>query len=231
MPLKETIKKIAIIIIAIYLISLVFNLTMTFLLAPKTADYDDTVIEHIGNDGVLTATLEHTKKVHEEDIGFGRFQTSTQFEDLAYYDAKNISLLDYYGNEGYMIVWKTSPENYPDLSDEDCIKYISKPMEDFKGQCFIEYVPETDSVYGIILNLKGYGTEEDLLFDVLGLDPNEYANSVNPYWYYDPMEKEPVSDDSKPWPTALNHPDEYYDYYEYGENPDIDDYMETQAYG
>lgn len=231
MALKETIKKIAIIIIAIYLISFVFTMLMGFLLVPESANYDDVVVEDIGGDGVLTATLEHHKKLNEEDIGFGRFQTTTQFEDLAYYDAKNISVVDYRERKGYMIVWKTSPDNYPELSDENCIEYICKPLEDFKGYCFIEYVPETDSVYGIILDCDEYSTEEDLVFEVLGLSRSEYSNSINPYWYYDPMTTEPSSDDPKPWPTALNEPDSYYDYYEYGENPDVDDYLETQVYG
>lgn len=230
MTLKETIKKIAIIIIAIYLISFVFTSVMGFLLAPEKANYDDVLVEDIGGDGILTATLNHTKKLNEEDIGFGRFQTTTQFEDLAYYDAKNISLVDYWENKGYMIVWKTSPDHYPELSDENFIKYISKPTEGYKAQCFIEYVPETDSVYGIILDCDEYGSEEDLLFKVLGLSPSEYSNSFYNLWYEETTRKEPSSDYPKPWPTALNEPDSYYDYYDYGEYQDIDEYLETQAY-
>lgn len=227
---KETIKKIALIIIAIYLILFVFTAVMNFLTVPDTADYSDVLVEDIGSDRILTAKLNHTKKINEENIGFGRFQTTTQFEDLAYYDAKNISFVDYFGNKGNMIVWKTSPDHYPELSDKNYIKYICKPTENYKGQCFIEYVPETNSVYGIILNYNKYQTEEKLVFEVLGLDPSEYSNSINPYWADDAMKNEPVLDDPEPWPTALNEPDSYYDYYEYGENPDIDDYLETQAY-
>ena len=36
--------------------------------------------------------------------------------------------------------------------------------------------------------------------------------------------------DTSPETVAKNNPDWYYDYYEYGDNPDIDDYLESEGY-
>lgn len=36
--------------------------------------------------------------------------------------------------------------------------------------------------------------------------------------------------DTSPGTIAKNNPDWYYDYYEYGDNPDIDDYLESDGY-
>ena len=36
--------------------------------------------------------------------------------------------------------------------------------------------------------------------------------------------------DTSPNKIAKNDPDWYYDHYEYGDNPDIDDYLESQGY-
>ena len=36
--------------------------------------------------------------------------------------------------------------------------------------------------------------------------------------------------DTSPNSIARNDPDWYYDHYEYGDNPDIDDYLETEGY-
>jgi hypothetical protein len=36
--------------------------------------------------------------------------------------------------------------------------------------------------------------------------------------------------DTSPDTFARNDPDWYYDHYEYGDNPDIDDYLESEGY-
>ncbi|MGV8133071.1 MAG: zinc ribbon domain-containing protein, partial [Methanobrevibacter sp.] len=36
--------------------------------------------------------------------------------------------------------------------------------------------------------------------------------------------------DTSPDTIAKNDPDSYYDYYEYGDDPDIDDYLESEGY-
>ena len=36
--------------------------------------------------------------------------------------------------------------------------------------------------------------------------------------------------DTSPDTIAKNDPDSYYDYYEYGDNPDVDDYLESEGY-
>lgn len=36
--------------------------------------------------------------------------------------------------------------------------------------------------------------------------------------------------DTSPDTLAKNDPDSYYDYYEYGDNPDVDDYLESEGY-
>ena len=92
-------------------------------LNPPKADYDDVLFEAIGGDEFLNVTLKPALKVHEEKIPDGSFKISSG--ELKYYDAKNITYADSFGVKDYFIVWKTSPDNYNWIYENKlCIFFI-----------------------------------------------------------------------------------------------------------
>ena len=59
-------------------------------------------------------------------------------------------------------------------------------------------------------------------------DDSDTSNYVN--YSYESPSSHYRGVDTSPDTLAKNDPDWYYDHYEYGDNPDIDDYLESEGY-
>ena len=122
------VKKVGVILIGLFVallfISFFVGTAINLFVPPSEAVYSDSIVEDIGGDNALVATLNGCAEVSRNDIPDGNFKTDLNF-NLGWKNAKNISFVDTYANKGYMIVWKDSPKNYPDLSSEKEAKYIS----------------------------------------------------------------------------------------------------------
>ncbi|WP_298522862.1 hypothetical protein [uncultured Methanobrevibacter sp.] len=168
---------IIVIVCVLFLIrSFIFGSLVHLVIPPSHASYSDKVIEDIGGDDFLVATLDSCLKIDEKDIPDGNF-TGT-YGTYGYYDAKNISYVTYNGLRGYMIVWKTSQDNYDEFNNDDVNMYISDYAKDGKSKCFIEYSYESKDVYGIILGTDNiwYG-ESDLMYEILDLNSSGFKMS------------------------------------------------------
>ena len=229
-------KEIIIILIAIVILVLVAGFVAgsvsNMIFQPSRADYSDEVVEDIGGDGILIASLKSCVKTGEKDIPEGYFDTK-YITNLSWSNAKNISFVDDLGRKGYMIVWKASPDNYSVL-DTNLTSYISDYVEGMNGTCFIEYNPKTDEVYGIIIVSDEINySEYKLLYDILGLDKSEFTqtytvSSVN--GGYAGVHSHYGGVDTSPYSIVSTDPDWYYDYYDYGDYDDIDEYLESDGY-
>ena len=165
-------KKIAVLLIALLIativVSFVVGSVINMIVPPSEASFGDEIVEDIGGDGVLIATLEDCLKLEEKSVSDGDFKTHMG-QDLSWRNAKNISYVDAYGNHGYMIVWKDNPDNYPSISDDSAISYISDSLDSMKGECFLVHFPEKNAVYGIIINTDEIACPESvLLYGILG---------------------------------------------------------------
>lgn len=60
--------------------------------------------------------------------------------------------------------------------------------------------------------------------------PGDSATSNHVSYSYDSYPSHYGGVDTSPDTIAKNDPDSYYDYYEYGDNPDVDDYLESEGY-
>jgi hypothetical protein len=204
-------------------------------LDPSNANPDDEVFEAIGGDDFLNATLRGCVKTGEENIPDATFNTSDG--EYAYYGAKNISYVNEYGNHGYIIVWKTSPDKYNFDTSANVNIYSSNYLLDEDAKSFIEYSYENNAVYGIIIGTDEIQySESDLVYDVLGLNPNGFSlsytntgtsasvgtSSSGADHYHTVLEDR--------YSMSRNDPDSYYDHYEYGDNYEIDDYLESEGY-
>jgi hypothetical protein len=202
------------------------------------ASLDDKVFEDIGGDEFLNATLTGCIKTGEESIPDAAFNTS--LGEWNYYSAKNITYKDVDDNEGYMVVWKTTPDKYPVFDTSDKVnQYVTLFLSDINAKAFIEYSYENNQVYGIILGCDNIDySEADMVYDVLGLDPSgfvlsdaasttsssSYSGSTGGgHDHYHTVVEDRYS-------LSRNDPGAYYDHYEYGDNYDIDDYLESEGY-
>jgi len=230
-------KEIAVLLIALLVamivVSFVVGSVINMLTPPSEASPDDVIVENIGGDNVLVATLDHCLKLGENGIADGSFKTRLG-QELSWRNAKNISYVDSYGSHGYLIVWKDDPNNYNFVLDNSKSSYISDSLESIRGQCFVLYSPEKNAVYGIIVNTDEVAcTEYELLYDILGLNSTEFTPT-----YQHTTGSGGYSSGSDHYHTVVpdrytlsrSDPGAYYDHYEYGDNYAIDDYLESEGY-
>ena len=206
------------------------------------ADPSDKVFVKIGDDDFLNATLEGCKVISEENIPDATYNSTDG--EIGWYDAKNISYIDTDGNKGYLIVWKASPDKYLFNDSKDVNQYTSNYLLDIPAISFLEYSYENNAVYGIILGTDPiYYGESDLLYGVLNLNPDGfqlvYSDSGTSQSSSPSTSSSSSSSSSGDHyhtvvgsrsSVAKNDPDSYYDYYEYGDNYEIDDYLESEGY-
>lgn len=204
-----------------------------FFLMPSHADYDDHIAEDIGGDNFLVVNLNQSLKIKEENIPEGVFDASKG--SYNYYDAKNIFFIDYRGNRGYMIAWKTSPDNYTVFdTGENVNQYLSDYSMSNGDKCFIEYSYENNAIYGIIIGGPNIEfSESELMYGILGLNNQGFDLT-----YSNTVLNDDHSSSSSGYHTVVpdrhslsrSDPGSYYDHYEYGDNYEIDDYLESQGY-
>ena len=230
-------KKVAVILVAIFIalliIAFVAGSVFNMIFPPSEASYSDEVVVDISGDGVVIATLDDCLKVSEEDIPDGNFRTALG-TDLFWKDAKNITYVDTYGKKGNMIVWKTSPDGY-NIFDADRISFVSDYLDSSDKNCFLVNHPEKNAVYGIIIGNENISyVESQLLYNILGLNRTEYSLTYGSSSYSSGIS----ADTSSHYHTVVpdrytlsrTDPGAYYDHYEYGDNYDIDDYLESEGY-
>lgn len=230
-------KKVAVIIVGLFISLLVISFAagsiFNLIFPPSEALFSDKVVEDIGGDNVLVASLDDCLKVGEESIPDGSFKTALGV-DLFWRDAKNITYVDTSGKKGNMIVWKTTPENYRIFDGN--ISFVSDYLDSDDKTCFLVNVPEKNAVYGIIIGNDNISyTEYQLLYMILGLNRMEYGLTYDSASYDVPIS---YNDASNHYHTVVpdrytlsrTDPGAYYDHYEYGDNYDIDDYLESQGY-
>lgn len=224
-----------ILFVALVIIGFLAGSLINLLVPPSEAIYSDKVIEYIGGDNVLVATLKSCVKVGEENIEDGNFKTALG-QNLAWKNAKNISYVDMSGERGFMIVWKASPEDYSAISDNSGISYISDYLTSMEGQCFLVHYPEKNAVYGIIISTENINYPESvLLYDILGLNSKDFSLTYHTQSSYSSSAS---SGGSSHYHTVVpdsntlyrSDPDSYYGHYEYGDNYEADEYLESQGY-
>ncbi len=233
------VKQVAVILVGLFvamlIIGFVVGSAINLFLPPSEAMFSDEVVEDIGGDNMLTAKLSGCAKVSEENIPDGTFKTDLG-QNLGWKNAKNISYVDTSGNKGFMIVWKDSPEHYKSISSDDGISYISDYLSSMDGLCFLVHYPEKNAVYGIILSIDEISyTEGQLLYTILDLDRNDFSST---YAQTSSTSSPSYSGGSSHYYTVVpdrytlsrTDPGAYYDHYEYGDNYEIDDYLESEGY-
>lgn len=233
------IKKVGVILLVLFVALLILGFLggslINLLVAPSQAVYSDKVVEDIGGDNMLVATLKSCAKVGEENIADGSFKTALG-QNLEWKNAKNISYVDMSGKHGFLIVWKASPEDYSTISDNNEIGYISDYLTSMEGQCFLVHYPEKDAVYGIIISTDNIDySESDLMYDILGLNSKDFSLT---YYTQSSYSSSGYSGSSSHYHTVVpdsntlyrSDPDSYYDHYEYGDNYEADEYLESQGY-
>ena len=108
----------------------------------------------------------------------------------------------------------------------------------------MEYSYENDAVYGIIVGTDSNSrcSESHLIYDILGLNrdgfelcysqsspSSSYSGSYySPNGYSGSDHYHTVVSDR--YSLSRSDPGAYYDHYEYGDNYDIDDYLESEGY-
>ena len=232
--LKKTVILLAALFVFLCIAAFVVGSIVNLIVPPSEAYYGDEVVEDIGGDNVLVATLDNCVKVSEENIPDGSFKTALG-QNLMWRDAKNISYVDTNGKHGNMIVWKASPEEYGAISDADSISFISDYLDSNDGNCFLVHFPEKNAVYGIVLTGDEIKyTEYDLVSNILGLNtsqfPLTYEISQPTYSSYDGGSSHYHTVVPDRYTLSRTDPGAYYDHYEYGDNYEIDDYLESEGY-
>lgn len=232
-------KKVAVLLIVLFIALMVFAFlagsVINLFVPPSYAVYGDKVVEDIGGDNALVATLSSCVEVGRTDIADGSFKTALG-QDLGWKNAKNISYVDTTGRKGYIIVWKDSPQDYASISGNGSVNYISDDVASMGARCFLVHFPEKNAVYGIILgndNIKY--SESDLMYDILDLNRSEFSTTYSATGY---SPSNSYSGSSGSYHTVVpdrytlsrNDPGAYYDHYEYGDNYEIDDYLESEGY-
>lgn len=228
-------EKFFLLLIVIVLIIGIFIQINSFLNPPKAND-NDNVFEAIGDDEFLNVTIKHHLKIDEKSIPDGSFETS--HGKINYYDAKNITYVDTFGDKDYFIVWKTTPDKYQWVKKNNTVnQYISTYLTGgVGGKCFVEYSWEDNYVYGVMLSTKNHRfTESELIYDVLGLNKTGFdlvysspqhtsvGYSTGSSSHYNTVVPDRYT-------LSRTDPGAYYDYYEYGDNYEIDDYLESEGF-
>ncbi len=232
-------KKVGVLLIALFvgvlLISFLVGSAVNLIFPPSQAVYGDEIVEDIGGDNALVATLKDCVVTKSEDISDGNFKTSLG-RNLDWKNAKNISYVDTFGRKGYMIVWKDSAQNYDFLSANNGTAYISDYLDSMDGLCFLVYFPEKDAVYGIILATDNIQySESQLMYNILNLDKSDYSTTYPTSTYSSSGSSGGTSGHYHTtvpdrYSLSRSDPGAYYDHYEYGDNYAIDDYLESEGF-
>lgn len=236
--LKRNLGMFVVFVIALVIVGFAVSLVADAIFTPKYASYDDEVVEDIGGDNVLKATLKSCYKLGEENIPDAYFNTS--FSSYIWKGAKKITYLDGAGKTDYIIVWKSSAADYPEFSG-NTVRYISDYLTgDYEGRCFMLYIPDTQTVYGILADSDNITcSESKLMYDILGLNKSEYSLlNLEPHQSYSTGSYSSGGGGSSHYHTVVpdrytlsrTDPGAYYDHYEYGDNYEIDDYLESEGY-
>lgn len=199
----------------------------------------DGIFEDIGGDGILKLNITSCNKLDERNIPDGSF-TNLNGDNFTWKNAKNISFSDEMGFDSYVIVWKTSPDDYNlDTSSQDD-QYISGYTPRYQDIYFLEYSKVKNAVYGVILgNRNQLYSQSDLVYGMLGFDESQFdVSSAVTGNLLSSGSSSSGSDssshyggvDTSPYSLAKNDPGAYYDHYEYGDNYEIDDYLESQGF-
>jgi len=222
-------------IVGVVAVLLVAVLLFSFFSTPSKADYYDNFTEDIGGDGFLVANLTHALKIGETNIPDGSFKASTG--EYNYFGAKNISYVDYVGAKDYIVVWKTTPDKYSFFDTKNKVnQYVSDYSKSSDEKCFIEYSYENNAVYGIIIGSENNITfkESELMYEILGLDENGfnlvYTTKAPSYSYSSSSGGHYHTVVPDRYTLSRTDPGAYYDHYEYGDNYDIDNYLESEGY-
>lgn len=222
------------ILFVIIIILLIFTSLNSIFNHPE-ADFDDVLFEKIGGDDFLNVTLKYKLKIREEDIPDGSFNTSAGL--INYYNAKKITYVGLYGYEDYFIVWKTAADKYDWIRNEQVNQYISAYLiGDVEGKCFVEYSYENNQVYGVMLStVKDNFSESEVMYEILGLNRSGfdlvYSQDQSSYSSFSTVHSggyHTVVPDR--YTLSRTDPGAYYDHYEYGDNYDIDNYLESEGY-
>lgn len=233
------IKKVGVILVVLFVILLLVAFfvgsAVNLLLPPSEAVYSDEVIEDIGGDNALVATLKSCVEVGRQDIPDGSFNTDSG-QNLGWKNAKNVTFLDTDGKKGSMIVWKGSPKDYPVISGTDGVQYISDYVDSMNGTCFLVHFPDKNAVYGIIISKEDFKySEYQLMYNILNLDKSEFSATYSTATY---DYSGGYSEGSSHYHTVVpdrytlsrTDPGAYYDHYEYGDNYEIDSYLESEGF-
>ncbi|WP_303247603.1 hypothetical protein [uncultured Methanobrevibacter sp.] len=205
------------------------------LFEPPKADYNDEVFEPVG-DNHLNVTLKQCKKINEESIPDGSVETAN-YGKISYYDAKNITYVTIAGDKDYFIIWKVTADKYDFINkSSDVGEYLSDYLQDDNGKIFLEYDIENKCVYGVILGTTNITYSESyFLYNILGLNGNIFELM---YAHHSTTGTSTSSHGSDHYHTVVgdrnslahNDPDSYYDHYDYGDDYEIDDYLESEGY-
>ncbi len=214
MVAKEKIKKIAILIIGVYLAMFIIvngaNLIGGVIFPPSEANIGDEVVIDIGRNNFLVATFKDYTKVSESDINNGNFH------------GKNTTIVDTSGAKGSVITWTETTPTTPSENIEYGPTHTDSKID---GIYFKQYNPKDKTTYGILVESSlSKITQSKLIHDVLGFSNSDLGistSSSNSNSYH-------VKND--PYTIAKNDPDWYYDHYDYGDNDKIDEYLESQGY-
>ena len=221
--------------VALLLIAFIVGSAINLLVPPSQALYSDKIVEDIGGDNALVATLKGCAQINRKDISDGNFKTDLNF-NLGWKNAKNISYVDTYGHKGYVIVWKDSPNNYPDISSTNQTRYISDYVSSMNGTCFLVNFHDKDAVYGIIVAGDDIEcSESKLMYEILDLNRSEFTQTYSTTSYSYPSSYDSGSGHYHTvvpdrYTLSRTDPGAYYDHYEYGDNYDIDNYLESEGY-
>ena len=229
--LKKLLKFGAYVFVILFVLGLLIGGVIYLTSPPSYAGFNDKVILDIGQDGYMIATIDDALEYKNEKIPDGEVKISSDTV-LKWKDARNVSFVDTVGKKCYAIVWKAS------INDMDFeVKDSSKVSYDY-GDIFgvnsmyaiycLKYNPQNKMMYGIILDNNHHNYDlNDLLYKILNLNRSD----INYHEYYPSSGlSSHYGVDTSPSTIARNDPDWYYDHYEYGDNPKIDDYLESQGY-
>ena len=114
-------------------------------------------------------------------------------------------------------------------------QYISDYSTENNEVCFIEYSYENNAVYGIIISNEHVKfSESKLMYDILGLDKDSYGlvytQQTSSYGYSSSSSDHYHTVVPDRYSLSRSDPGAYYDHYEYGDNYEIDDYLESEGY-
>lgn len=231
----QSIKRAVIFLALIFIIIIILGLAagvISFLTSPPSfASYHDNVTLDIGEDGYLIAKIDKALAYDSKSIENGEVNSSEGM--IEWKNARNVSFVDTSGKRCYAIVWK-EPLKDTSLEVDDLASeaHLYGNIHNQKGMFavyYLQYNPENQYVYGIILDNNGNNYDlNDLLYDILNLSKSKVNYHDYSYGGYSSPRYGGV--DTSPSRVAYSDPDWYYDYYDYGDYDYLDEYLESQGY-